>query len=242
MVFKGIRQEIDAMIARDPAARSQWEIVLCYPAFHAIQTYRLANWLWCKGFYVTSRFISQIARWATGIEIHPGATIGKRFFIDHGMGVVIGETAEIGDDVTLYQGVTLGGTAPSVESDGQRGTKRHPTLGDGVIVGSGAMILGPFKVNKNARIGANAVVLHEVPEGATVTGIPAKVVRREQSNSFCAYGAPDNLPDPMMQALGDMRRELAQLRHRLAKLEGTEQHEPSSSVARIVAGTSDAQS
>ena len=237
MVFKGIRQEIDAMIARDPAARSQWEIVLCYPSFHAIRAYRIANWLWHKGFRVTARFISQLARWATGIEIHPGATIGERFFIDHGMGVVIGETAEIGDDVTLYQGVTLGGTAPSVESDGQRGTKRHPTLGDGVIVGSGAMILGPFTVNRNARVGANAVVLHAVPEGATVTGIPAKVVRREKNNGFCAYGAPDNLPDPVMQALGDMSRELADLRRRVAAVEGTGDAEPSSPVARIVAGS-----
>ena len=241
MVFKGIRQEIDAMIARDPAACSRWEIVLCYPAFHAIQTYRVTNWLWRKGFRLTARFMSQLARWGTGIEIHPGATIGQRFFIDHGMGVVVGETAEIGDDVTLYQGVTLGGTAPSVDSDGQRGTKRHPTLQDGVIVGSGAMILGPFTVQKNARVGANAVVLHEVPEGATVTGIPAKVVRREKSNSFCAYGAPENLPDPIMQAMGEMGREMAELRQRLDRMEGVEPDELSSNVARIVPRTGERQ-
>ncbi|WP_085584151.1 serine O-acetyltransferase [Thalassospira mesophila] len=224
-MFKIIRHEIDAMIARDPAARSRLEVVLTYPSFHAIMGYRVTNWLWKRGFRVTARFISQIFRWLTGIEIHPGATIGKRFFIDHGMGVVIGETAEIGDDVTLYQGVTLGGTAPSVDSDGQRGLKRHPTLEDGVIVGSGAQILGPFTVRRNARIGGNAVVLAEVPEGATVVGIPAKIVRREKDDRFCAYGTPvGDLPDPIARALEDLSREVQGLRQRVVELEGEQQH------------------
>ncbi|NIZ03435.1 serine O-acetyltransferase [Thalassospira lucentensis] len=219
-MFKLIRQEIDAMIARDPAARSRMEIALCYPAFHAIMGYRGTHWLWQRGFRVTARFVSQIFRWLTGIEIHPGAQIGKRFFIDHGMGVVIGETAEIGDDVTLYQGVTLGGTSPSVNSDGQRGLKRHPTLEDGVIVGSGAQILGPFTVRKNARVGGNAVVLSEVPEGATVVGIPAKVVRQEADDRFCAYGTPiGDLPDPVARALEELGREVKDLRDHVVKLE-----------------------
>lgn len=219
-MFKLIRQEIDAMIARDPAARSRMEIALCYPAFHAIMGYRGTHWLWQRGFRVTARFVSQIFRWLTGIEIHPGAQIGKRFFIDHGMGVVIGETAEIGDDVTLYQGVTLGGTSPSVNSDGQRGLKRHPTLEDGVIIGSGAQILGPFTVRKNARVGGNAVVLSEVPEGATVVGIPAKVVRQEADDRFCAYGTPiGDLPDPVARALEELGREVKDLRDHVAKLE-----------------------
>ncbi|MHC8494061.1 serine O-acetyltransferase [Thalassospira sp. SM2505] len=219
-MFKIIRQEIDAMIARDPAARSRWEVVISYPAFHAIMGYRATHWLWQRGFRITARFFSQIFRWLTGIEIHPGAKIGKRFFIDHGMGVVIGETAEIGDDVTLYQGVTLGGTSPSVNSDGQRGLKRHPTLEDGVIVGSGAQILGPFTVRKNARVGGNAVVLSEVPEGATVVGIPAKIVRRETDDRFCAYGTPlGDLPDPVARALEELGREVQTLRNQVTALE-----------------------
>jgi len=231
-MFKIIRQEIDAMIARDPAARSRLEVVLSYPAFHAIMGYRVTNWLWKRGFRITSRFLSQIFRWLTGIEIHPGATIGKRFFIDHGMGVVIGETAEIGDDVTLYQGVTLGGTAPSVDSDGQRGLKRHPTLEDGVIVGSGAQILGPFTVRRNARIGGNAVVLAEVPEGATVVGIPAKIVRREKDDRFCAYGTPvGDLPDPIARALEDLSREVQGLRQRVVELEDEQQGSSSAPAA-----------
>lgn len=208
------------MIARDPAARSRLEITLCYPAFHAIMAYRFTHWLWMRKFRLLARFISQIARWLTGIEIHPGARIGKRFFIDHGMGVVIGETSEIGDDVTLYQGVTLGGTAPSVDSDGQRGAKRHPTLEDGVIVGSGAQILGPFTIGRNARVGGNAVVLHPVPEGATVVGIPARIVRREQDDRFCAYGTPTaDLPDPVARAIDDLNRQVAALSARLEDME-----------------------
>ena len=208
------------MIARDPAARSRFEIVTCYPAFHAMMAYRASHWLWKRNRHLIARFVSQTARWLTGIEIHPGATIGKRLFIDHGMGVVIGETAVLGDDVTLYQGVTLGGTAPSVDSDGQRGAKRHPTLEDGVIVGSGAQILGPFTVHRHARVGGNAVVVREVPEGATVVGIPARVVRQGTDDKFCAYGTPsDGLPDPVARAIEDMSRQVETLSERIAAME-----------------------
>ena len=153
MLLKNLREQIDATLARDPAARSRLEVVLCYPGFHALLYHRFAHWLWQRGWLLAGRFASHIGRVLTGIEIHPGARIGKRVFIDHGMGVVIGETAEVGDDVTLYQGVTLGGTSLT------RGAKRHPTIGNGVIVSSGAQVLGPFRVGDGARIGAQAVVL-----------------------------------------------------------------------------------
>jgi len=169
-MFSGIKDDIQSFFNRDPAARGWFEVLLNYPGLHAVIIHRLSHRLWRWNIKTLARWISQLARWFTGIEIHPGATIGKRFFIDHGMGIVIGETAEIGDDVTVYQGVTLGGTS------WQKG-KRHPTLEDGVIVGAGAKVLGPFKVGKNARIGSNAVVTKEVPEGATVVGIPGRVVR-----------------------------------------------------------------
>src|SRR5215471_8818298 len=170
MLFKNLREEIDATLARDPAARSRLEVVLCYPGFHALLLHRLAHLLWRRRWLLAGRFVSHIGRMLTGIEIHPGARIGKRLFIDHGMGVVIGETAEIGDDCTLYQGVTLGGTSLT------RGEKRHPTLGNNVIVSSGAQVLGPFRVGDGARVGAQAVVLSEVPDGATMVGIPARAV------------------------------------------------------------------
>ncbi|MFT4675047.1 MAG: serine O-acetyltransferase [Reinekea sp.] len=169
-MFSGIKDDIQSYFNRDPAARGWFEVLLNYPGLHAVIIHRLSHRLWLWNIKTLARWISQLARWFTGIEIHPGATIGKRFFIDHGMGIVIGETAEIGDDVTVYQGVTLGGTS------WQKG-KRHPTLEDGVIVGAGAKVLGPFTVGKNARVGSNAVVTKEVPEGATVVGIPGRVVR-----------------------------------------------------------------
>src|SRR5262249_54608586 len=175
MLLKNLRDEIDATLARDPAARSRLEVVLCYPGFHAIVYYRVAHWLWQREWHLAGRFISHIGRMLSGIEIHPGATIGRRLFIDHGMGVVIGETAVIGDDCTLYNGVTLGGTRPSREQGGQ---KRHPTLGNDVIVGSGARVLGPMRIGDHARIGAGAVVLKEVPDGATMVGNPARHVGR----------------------------------------------------------------
>src|SRR6476659_2270485 len=179
MLLKNLREQIDATLARDPAARSRLEVVLCYPGFHALLFHRLAHWLWERGWLLAGRFVSHIARVLTGIEIHPGARIGKRLFIDHGMGVVIGETAEIGDDCTLYHGVTLGGTSWN------KG-KRHPTLGNGVVIGAGAKILGPLLIGDNAKIGSNAVVVRDVPPGATAVGIPARIltgadaVRREE--------------------------------------------------------------
>src|SRR6266481_544946 len=167
MLFKNLRDEIDATLARDPAARSRFEVVLCYPGFHALIYYRLAHWLWERGWHLAGRFASHVGRMLTGIEIHPGAKIGMRLFIDHGMGVVIG------DDCTLYHGVTLGGTRPSREQGGQ---KRHPTIGDDVIVGSGAQVLGPIRVGDGARIGSAAVVVKEVPDGATMVGNPARQI------------------------------------------------------------------
>jgi len=224
-MFKSLRAEIDATMQRDPAARSRLEVVLCYPGFQAVVMHRLANACWQRGWFLLGRWISAVARLLTGIEIHPGATIGKRFFIDHGMGVVIGETAEIGDDVTLYQGVTLGGTSPSVDSDSQRNVKRHPTLEDNVIVGSGAQILGPFTVGRCARIGANAVVTKEVPEGATIVGIPGRAVQttktpQSEAAPFVAYGTPTgNIPDPIARALDGLLDEVQSLRARVNELE-----------------------
>ena len=173
MVFKTLREDIDGYLERDPAARGALEIVLCYPGFHALMTFRLCHWLWQKHFFLLGRFLAHVGRIMTGIEIHPGAEIGKRFVIDHGSGVVIGETAVIGDDVTLYHDVTLGGVAPSIDSQAQVGQKRHPTLGDGVIVGSGAQILGPISVGAHARVGANSVVTKDVPSSVTAVGVPA---------------------------------------------------------------------
>jgi len=164
-----IRNDIRTVFDRDPAARSAWEVLTCYPGLHAIWMYRISHACWTHGFHWCGRWISHVARWFTGIEIHPGATIGKGFFIDHGMGVVIGETTEIGNDVTLYHGVTLGGTT-------WRKEKRHPTLGDGVIVGTGAKVLGAITIGEQSRIGANSVVLKDVPEHATVIGIPGTIV------------------------------------------------------------------
>lgn len=221
MIFKTILEEIDAIIERDPAARSRWEVALCYPSFHAMRFYRVANWLWQRNFRASGRFVSQIGRFLTGIEIHPGARIGHRFFADHGMGVVIGETAVLGDYVTLYHDVTLGGTSPSVESRKQVDVKRHPTLEDGVIVGSGAQILGPITVGKGARVGANAVVVQNVPEGVTVVGIPARVVgSREAAREFIAYGTPcPELPDPVQRVMDGLLEQVTQLNGRIGELE-----------------------
>ena len=212
-------EEIDSYRARDPALRSRLEVVLCYPGFHALVFHRLASAAWRMKLKLLGRFISHIGRMLTGIEIHPGAKIGKCLFIDHGMGVVIGETAEIGDDVTLYHGVTLGGV--SIEKG-----KRHPTLGNGVIVGAGAKILGPFTVGDGARVGSNAVVLEAVPPGVTVTGIPAKPVLRGEpkrvtaSPCFDAYGMPlEGLPDPLAKALAGVCEDLREMQARIATLE-----------------------
>ena len=214
-MFKKLGEDIDAIMARDPAAKSRIEVMLCYPGFHALLFYRAGNAAWRRGWLLLGRFLSHLGRVLTGIEIHPGATIGRRFFVDHGMGVVIGETAQVGDDVTLYQGVTLGGTS-------LHQGKRHPTLGDGVIVGSGAQVLGPLNVGKGARIGANAVVLKDVPDGVTVVGIPAQVAisRSKQEDAFCAYGTPaGDMPDPVARALDGLLQEVTALTVRIAELE-----------------------
>jgi len=219
-----LREDVQTVFERDPAARSVWEIVLAYPGFHALWIYRTAHWLWSRGLWTAGRFVSHLGRFLTGIEIHPGAKIGRRFFIDHGMAVVIGETAEIGDDCTLYSGVTLGGTRPSAEQSGQ---KRHPTLGNDVIVGSGAQVLGPIRVGDCARVGAAAVVLREVPDGATMVGNPARQVARrdtldERRASFEPYGVTGDIPDPIARALNGLLDEVTSLRARLAELEKRE--------------------
>lgn len=223
MVFKRLKADLDAFMERDPAARSQLEVALLYPGFHAIVSYRIAHWFWERDFRFIGRLISQIGRMLTGIEIHPGATIGCCFVIDHGSGVVVGETAEIGNNVTLYHDVTLGGVAPSVDSAAQIGVKRHPTLGDGVIVGSGAQILGPITVGDNARVGANAVVTQDVPANVTAVGIPAKIIMpkdKSKAGEFRAYATtPDGVPDPMQQVLDQMRAEIARLQNRVDELE-----------------------
>jgi serine O-acetyltransferase len=222
-IFKTLRAEIDSMMARDPAARSRLEVVLTYPGFQAVMFHRLAHAAWRRGLRLTARFIANFARWTTGIEIHPGARIGRRLFIDHGMGLVIGETAEIGDDVTLYHDVTLGGIAPSVNSASQVGKKRHPTIADNVIIGSGAQVLGPITVGECARVGANAVVVGDVAPGTTVVGIPARVVvpkHQQERDRFVAYGMPGDLPDPVARAIEGLLDQVTALKARLERLEG----------------------
>jgi len=227
MIFKHLVDDIDSMMARDPAARSRIEVVLAYPGFQALLFYRLAHAAWQRRWRLLGRVISHIGRFFTGIEIHPGATIGRRLFIDHGIGLVVGETAEIGDDVTLYQGITLGGTAPSVDSAAQVDKKRHPTVADRVIIGSGAQVLGPIRVGEGARVGANAVVVSDVPPGVTVAGIPAKVIQpRAASRGFMAYGTPTgDLPDPVSRAIEALMAEIARLQARIELLEQQRQDE-----------------
>ncbi len=215
-----MREDIDAILERDPAARTRLEVVLCYPGFHAVLIHRLARGAWTRRWYLVGRFLSHCGRLLTGIEIHPGARLGRRLFIDHGMGCVIGETAELGDDVTLYHDVTLGGI--SLEKG-----KRHPTLEDGVIVGAGAQLLGPITIGARARIGANAVVLADVAEGATMVGIPAKAIvpkpQPAEKMRFSAYGTPaEGMPDPVALRLEALTQEIEQLRQRLAALEAGE--------------------
>lgn len=219
MIFKRLREDLDAFMARDPAARSRLEILLCYPGLHAILLYRLAHRLWRYKRHLSARLLSQFARLITGVEIHPGARIGRRFVIDHGHGVVIGETAEIADDVTLYQGVTLGGTSPAVDSRAQVNVKRHPTLKTGVIVGSGAQILGPIIIGEGARIGANSVVTRDICPGVSAVGIPAHVVMprdREAAARFSPYGTSgDGIPDPVLATIDSLRGQIAGLVDRI---------------------------
>lgn len=202
-MFSRLREDVRSVFDRDPAARSSWEVLTCYPGIHAVTIHRLSHWFWIHGFRWFGRFASHCARFLTGIEIHPGATIGRRFFIDHGMGVVIGETAVIGDDVTLYHGVTLGGTSWN------KG-KRHPTLEDGVVVGAGAQILGPITVGARAKVGSNAVVVKDVPSETTAVGNPARIIDSEQAQKreekagqmgFSAYALAGKHDDPLAKAI-----------------------------------------
>jgi serine O-acetyltransferase len=197
MMFSRLREDIQNIMAHDPAAKSVWEVLTCYPGLHAIVMHRWAHFFWRRRWYWVARLISHLARLLTLIEIHPGAVIGRRVFIDHGFGVVIGETAEVGDDCTIYQGVTLGGTSLS------RGMKRHPTLEAGVIVGAGAQILGGFTIGAGAKVGSNSVVVKPVPAGATAVGNPAHILHKERAekNSFSAYGVTAGNDDPVAQAL-----------------------------------------
>lgn len=222
MIFKTLSEDIAAFRSRDPAARSALEIMLCYPGFHAIVVHRLAHWLWNIKLHTLARFISYLGRIVTAIEIHPGAVIGRRFVIDHGTGVVIGETSIIGDDVTLYHSVTLGGTSPAVDSHNQVGQKRHPTVKDRAIIGSGAAVLGPITIGECARIGANSVVTKDVPDSMTAVGIPAKVIMpkdKRKSQEFQPYGTPADSPDPVQQTLESLRGQVSTLMERVEELE-----------------------
>ncbi len=220
-MFDRLRSDIQCILDRDPAARSTWEVVTCYPGLHAIWLHRPAHWCWTHGFKWPGRFISHLARWLTGIEIHPGAKIGERVFFDHAMGVVVGETAEIGDGCTIYQGVTLGGTSL------YKGEKRHPTLGRDVVVSAGAKVLGGFVVGDGAKIGSNAVVIKPVPAGATAVGIPARIipskegvsadVTAQEKKKFTAYGITLE-DDPLSQAMKGLIDNAAGQEHQIALL------------------------
>jgi serine O-acetyltransferase len=237
-MFNKLRGDIACILERDPAARSWWEVLTCYPGLHAIYVQKLAHWFWTHRLGWLGRFTSHLGRWLTGIEIHPGAKIGSCVFIDHGMGVVIGETAEVGDGCTIYQGVTLGGTSL------YRGAKRHPTLGPGVVVGAGAKVLGGFVVGAGAKIGSNAVVVKEVPAGATVVGIPGRIVEEPQSAAqaerFAAYAVVAEQDDPHAKAIQklvehsrELEQALANLKDRLARVERTEATEGDKNIRAV---------
>ena len=228
-MFNKLRGDIGCILERDPAARSTWEVLTCYPGLHAIYIHKLSHWFWICGLRWLGRFTSHLGRWLTGIEIHPGAKIGSCVFIDHGMGVVIGETAEVGDGCTIYQGVTLGGTSL------YRGEKRHPTLGAGVVVGAGAKVLGGFLVGNGARVGSNAVVVKEVPAGATVVGIPGRIVEdpdARKAERFAAYAVVQEQDDPYAKAIQslvehsqELERTVKALNEKLSSLEKDQQRE-----------------
>lgn len=209
-MFKTLREDIQVVFDKDPAARSTLEVFLCYPGFHAIGMHRWGHYFWTHRLRLLGRWFSHVARFFTGIEIHPGATIGRRLFIDHGMGVVIGETAEIGDEVLIYQGVVLGGTTLEKK-------KRHPTIGNNVVIGTGAILLGPIKIGDGARIGAGSVVVKDVPEGAVVVGIPGRIV--EEKQPVLANLRHGDLPDPVAEAIRIMLKEQEKLKERLHRLE-----------------------
>jgi serine O-acetyltransferase len=202
-MFSGLRNDIRAIFARDPAARSVAEILLAYPGLHALFIHRIAHWLWTHHLFLLGRVTSHLGRFLTGIEIHPGAIIGGGFFVDHGMGVVIGETAEVGDNVTLYHGVTLGGTS------WQKG-KRHPTVGNNVVIGTGAKVLGPIRIGDNTRIGANSVVVHDIPPNSIVVGIPGKIVFRVEGDRKIALDK-EFMPDPQGRAIASLLERVSRL-------------------------------
>lgn len=221
-MFSRLRSDIQCVLERDPAARSTWEVITCYPGLHAVWLHRPAHWCWTHGFKWFGRFISHVTRWMTGIEIHPGAKVGNRVFFDHAMGVVVGETAEIGDGCTIYQGVTLGGTSL------YKGTKRHPTLGKNVVVSAGAKVLGGFTVGDGAKIGSNAVVIKPVPAGATAVGIPARIIQSKPDESadvaeemkpkFEAYGGITQDDDPVSQAMRGLITNASGQEHQITML------------------------
>lgn len=219
-MFKSIKEDIESIMARDPAAKSFWEVLFLYPSVHALISYRVAHWLYKHKRYFLARYISQRARKKTGIEIHPAAKIGKGLFIDHGMGVVIGETVEIGNNCTLYQGVTLGGT-------GKDKGKRHPTLGDSVLVGAGAKVLGPFKVGDNVKIAANAVVLNEIPPNSTCVGVPARIVKRDNLKVVDVSRELDqiHIPDPISMELCKIKVRIESLEKQLESKTNAEKGE-----------------
>jgi len=222
-----IREDVATVLERDPAAKSRMEVFLCYSGLHAVWFYRMNHWLWNHGFFLLGRFLSQAARFLTGVEIHPAAKIGRRLFIDHGLGVVIGETAVVGDDVTLYQGVTLGGT-------GKEHGKRHPTIEDEVVIGGGAKVLGNITVGRNCRIGAGSVVLRNVPENSTVVGVPGHIIFR--NGERVVITDPKQINDPLSEALAAVATEVNKLRERVQLLEGSQvASEPlSASLQRIM--------
>jgi len=223
-----IREDVNTEVELDPAARSRLEGLLCYAGLHAVWSYRITHWFWSHGFFLIGRWLSQVVRFGTGIEIHPGAEIGRRLFIDHGSGVVIGETAVVGNDVTLYQGVTLGGT-------GKERGKRHPTIEDDVVIGDGAKVLGNITVGRNCRIGAGSVVLRSVPENSTVVGVPGHIIFRDGERVVITD--PKQINDPLSEALAAVATEVSKLRERVQQLEGagSAQQEPlSASLQRIM--------
>jgi serine O-acetyltransferase len=218
MFFKNFLNEIDSIISRDPAASSRISVILLYPTVHILFLYKISNFLWKKKIKFLSRFLMQFGRIFTGIEIHPGAKIGKRLFMDHGYGIVIGETAEIGDDVTIYQGVTLGGIMPSIESKNQRQKKRHPTIGNNVIIGSGAQVLGAIEVGNFSRIGANSVVTKSVAKNVTVAGIPAREFAKSNKKKFQAYGYSNDANDPRERKIVALLKKIEKLEKDITSL------------------------
>jgi serine O-acetyltransferase len=225
MVFSTVKRDLQAVFDHDPAARTTLEVFLCYPGFHAVTLHRLAHWCWKRGLKLLARWISHVSRFLTGIEIHPGARLGRGVFIDHGMGVVVGETTEIGDNVTLYQGVTLGGTTHS------KG-KRHPTIEENVVIGAGAKVLGPFTVGAGSMVGAGSVVIREVPPNSTVVGIPGRALKKGRPEAAPGDLDHDQLPDPVARTFQSFSKEIAGLRRQVEQLQGRDGGQDSGDAAR----------